>query len=155
MQSSISKLIELDQLARRDATNYPRKRLLYKTLRQLQGKHFCGIVGSRGAGKTVLLKQLAAAIENSFYLSLDAGAEHDLFDLAKHLQETMKIDTLLIDEIHFQSNYDAELKKIGAMTASMGALSGISSKGRSGGLTASYGVSKIGNAVGAPFSPFL
>ena len=112
MQSSISKLIELDQLARRDATNYPRKRLLYKTLRQLQGKHFCGIVGSRGAGKTVLLKQLAAAIENSFYLSLDAGAEHDLFDLAKHLQETMKIDTLLIDEIHFQSNYDAELKKI-------------------------------------------
>jgi len=112
MQSSITRLFELDQLARRDAANYPKKRVLYEPLRQLQGKHFCGIVGPRGAGKTVLLKQLAAAMENSFYLSLDAGSGQDLFDLAKHLQETLKIDTLLVDEIHFQPDYDAELKKI-------------------------------------------
>lgn len=41
---------------------------------------------------------------------------------------------------------DSELKKIGALTASMGALSNISSKGRSGGLTTSYGASKVLNA---------
>jgi len=113
MFSTLTNLIELDQLARRDAANYPRQRVLYETLqRQLQGKHFCGIVGPRGAGKTVLLKQLAETRANSFYLSLDTGIEFDLFELTKHLQETLKIDTLLVDEIHFQPGYAAELKKI-------------------------------------------
>ena len=104
--------ISLDQLARQDAANYPQKRLLYEQLRQLQGKHFSGIVGPRGAGKTVLLKQLAVATENSFYLSLDTTADYDLFDLAKQLQETLGVTTLLIDEIHFQQDYDGKLKKI-------------------------------------------
>ena len=112
MQTTISDLIELDQLARQDAANYPQKRLLYEQLRQLQGRHFAGIVGPRGAGKTVLLKQLAVATENSFYLSLDTTADHDLFDLAKQLQETLGVTTLLVDEIHFQQDYDEKLKKI-------------------------------------------
>lgn len=112
MQTNINDLIELDQLARQDAANYPQKRLLYESLRQLEGKHFRGIVGPRGAGKTVLLKQLAVATENSFYISLDTTTDYDLFDLAKQLQETLGVTTLLIDEIHFQQDYDGKLKKI-------------------------------------------
>ncbi|MCK5679858.1 ATP-binding protein [bacterium] len=112
MKSTIGDIIELDHLARQDAVNYPQKRLLYENLRQLKGKHFTGIVGARGAGKTVLLKQLATSFKNSLYLSLDTTADHDLFDLAKHLQSTLGIEILLIDEIHFQKNYDEKLKKI-------------------------------------------
>ncbi len=108
----INDLIELDQLARQEGQRYTKKRLLYVTLQKPAGKHFTGIVGPRGAGKTVLLKQLAKENESSFYISLDTVVEGDLFEIAKQLQEFIGIDTLLLDEIHFQKNYDGKLKKI-------------------------------------------
>ena len=107
----INNLIELDQLARQEGQKYPKKRLLYKALQESTGKHFTGIVGPRGAGKTILLKQLLVEQENTFYISLDTIVEGDLFDIANHLQQFFKIDTLLLDEIHFQKNYDRYLKK--------------------------------------------
>ncbi len=108
----IKYLIELDQLARQEGKKYKRKRLLYDELLTVSGKHFTGIVGTRGAGKTVLLKQLLLQWTNSFYVSLDTVDSENIFDIAKHLQRFLKIDTLLLDEIHFQKNYDGELKKI-------------------------------------------
>jgi len=108
----INDLIELDQLARQEGQKYPKKRLLYKALQESTGKHFTGIVGPRGAGKTILLKQLLVEQENTFYISLDTVFERDLFDIANHLQQFFKIETLLLDEIHFQKDYDRYLKKI-------------------------------------------
>ena len=108
----IKYLLELDQLARREGKRYARKRLLYNDLNKTAGRHFVGIVGPRGAGKTVLLKQLLLEWDNSFYISLDTTISENIFDIAKYLQKSLKIEILLLDEIHFQKNYDGELKKI-------------------------------------------
>ena len=83
----IAKLIELDELARAETDNYPKKRSLFNTISEKTGKHFIGITGSRGVGKTVLLKQLSAAQERSFYLSVDTLGDHDLFETLT-LQDT-------------------------------------------------------------------
>jgi predicted AAA+ superfamily ATPase len=69
MKIETKDLVELDQLARQEGKKYDRKRFLYEDLQQLSGKHFTGIIGPRGAGKTVLLKQLLIEWENSFYVS--------------------------------------------------------------------------------------
>ena len=108
----INYLLELDQLARQEGKKYNRQRLLYRTLRNSHGKHFTGIIGPRGAGKTVLLKQLLIERKDTFYISVDTITSEDLFQIAKHLQQTLKIELLLLDEIHFQKDYDAQLKKI-------------------------------------------
>jgi len=43
---------------------------------------------------------------------VDTITSEDLFQIAKHLKQALKVDLLLLDEIHFQKNYDAQLKKI-------------------------------------------
>lgn len=108
----INYLLELDQLARQEGKKYTRKRLLYNEIVKSSGKHFTGIIGPRGAGKTVLLKQLLVEKESIFYISVDTVTSADIFQIAKHLQQTLQIETLLLDEIHFQKNYDGQLKKI-------------------------------------------
>jgi len=109
---NINNLIELDELARKDGRKYKKQRLLYKTIQAEKGKHFNGIIGPRGAGKTILLKQIAQNNDKSFYISLDTLDNQNLFDIAKHLRDYLKVKTLLLDEIHFQKNYAGELKKI-------------------------------------------
>lgn len=73
---------------------------------------FVGIVGPRGVGKSVILKQLASESDYSFYLSLDTVEEESLFELARNLHERFKVRLLLFDEIHFRKKYQKELKKI-------------------------------------------
>ncbi len=108
----IKYLLELDQLARQEGKRYTRKRLLYNVLNKTAGRHFVGITGPRGSGKTVLLKQLLLEWNNSFYISLDTAINENIFDIAKYLRKSLKIEILLLDEIHFQKDYDGELKKI-------------------------------------------
>ena len=108
----LKKFFELDELAKKEAEKYPKKRLLYKQLILGRGKHFIGIVGPRGVGKTILLKQIASEYKNSFYLSMDTLEGENLFKMAKTLLEYYNIKLLLLDEVHFQSNYEQELKKI-------------------------------------------
>lgn len=107
----INYLVELDQLARQEGKKYDRKRFLYDELKKVSGKHFTGIIGPRGAGKTVLLKQLLVEWEKTFYVSLDSVVTDELFDIAKHLKKYLQIEILLLDEIHFQRNYDDQLQK--------------------------------------------
>jgi len=108
----IKYLLELDELARQEGRKYSRRRLLHTELKALDGRHFTGITGPRGAGKTVLLKQLLTEQERAFYISLDTAGGEDLFAIAKRLKEFLNIELLLLDEIHFQKNYQGELKKI-------------------------------------------
>ena len=108
---NINQLIEFDRLAREDGKKYDKRRALYETITRDAGAHFIGIVGPRGAGKTIILKQLALASEKSFYISLDA-MEGDLFDLVKTLHETMQIRLFLLDEVHIYPRFEADLKKL-------------------------------------------
>ncbi|MGA1842884.1 MAG: ATP-binding protein [bacterium] len=105
-------LLELNELAREDGKRYPKKRGLYSAINDEKGKHIIGIVGPRGVGKTIILKQMALNRENAFYLSLDTIEEEDLFDVAKTLSERYGVRLLLLDEIHFQKEYEKKLKTI-------------------------------------------
>lgn len=108
---NINQLLEFDRLARKDGQKYDKRRELYNDITRYAGAHFIGIVGPRGVGKTIMLKQLALANEGSFYVSLDA-LEGDLFDLVKTLHETMRIRLFLLDEVHVYPRFEADLKKL-------------------------------------------
>ncbi len=107
----MSKLLEFDRLARENGGKYTLKRFLFSQFADIKGRHFIGIAGPRGSGKTVILKQLSLEIEDSFYISLDT-IKGDLFEIVKELHHSMKVGTFLLDEIHFNSNYEESLKKI-------------------------------------------
>jgi len=107
----INQLLELDRLARGDGRKYEKKRGIYEDISKDAGAHFIGIVGPRGAGKTIILKQLALAHDKSFYVSLDT-MDGDLFDLVKTLHETMQVKLFLLDEVHVYPRFEADIKKI-------------------------------------------
>jgi len=109
----LNKLIELHQLARTEAGQYPLKRFLYERLEGDEGRHFTGIVGPRGAGKTVLLRQYAREHEDAFYFSADTlEADDDPWEIIRSLLEHFKYRTVLIDEAHFLEDTAGLLKRI-------------------------------------------
>ncbi|MCX7648219.1 MAG: AAA family ATPase, partial [Elusimicrobiales bacterium] len=109
----LSKLFELNDIAKKDASFYNKKRFIYKFFKTTQKERiFTCLIGPRGVGKTILLRQLTAERSDSFYLSMDTVNNESLFDLIKILNERYKINYFFIDEIHFLRKYDAELKKI-------------------------------------------
>lgn len=107
----LNPLIELDRLSREDGKKYPQKRFLYETLMQEQGRHFTGIAGPRGAGKTILLKQIAVNFPDTFYLSLDTFQD-DLFETIKAIHTGLNAGIFLLDEVHMHPGFEAALKKI-------------------------------------------
>lgn len=110
--NEMDKLHRLNQMARESGERYPKKRSLFQQIVAGQGRHFTGVVGSRGVGKTVLLRQLLLELENAFYLSADSLRETGLFETARVLSTRYGVTTLLVDEIHFQPRFDAALKQI-------------------------------------------
>jgi predicted AAA+ superfamily ATPase len=107
----IAQMIELDRLAREDGKKYSKRRFIFSKIVNAQGKHFVGIVGPRGAGKTILLKQIAIENEKSFYVSLDTVRD-DLFEIVKKIHRELKVDLFLLDEVHFHPSFEAGIKKI-------------------------------------------
>jgi len=110
--NEIHKLIELSELMRQKGQKYPKKRLIFSDLINDDTPTIIGISGLRGIGKTVILTQLLNIIQNSLYISLDSTQITDLFELAKILSKQYKIDTLLLDEIHYFPYWQRDLKKI-------------------------------------------
>lgn len=108
---NLNELLEFDRLARINVEKYPKNRFIFNDIYKLKGKHFIGIAGPRGVGKTVIIKQLAVKVSNSIYISLDTF-KGDLFEVVKELNEKLKIKYFFFDEIHFYQHYDAALKKI-------------------------------------------
>jgi predicted AAA+ superfamily ATPase len=106
-------LLELHELAVREARRMHEHRPLFEVLRREEGRHLTGIVGPRGAGKTVLLKQLAASEKDSLYISVDAFDEGvDLFETIKNFSERYRFHRFLLDEVHFLRGAMGDLKKI-------------------------------------------
>jgi hypothetical protein len=108
----LSHFFELDSLAREEAKKYPKKREIYTEIVSQKGRHFIGIAGARGVGKTVLLKQIAVEADKSFYLSADTLKGNDLFEIIKALVRNYGIKLILLDEVHFQKDYRQSIKKI-------------------------------------------
>lgn len=108
----LSKLLHQNELAKADASRYPKRREAFSRLTAQAGRHFIGIIGPRGVGKTVLLRQVAASQSDSFYLSLDGSADEGLFATARLLRERYGIKLLLIDEVHALPDYAKALKEI-------------------------------------------
>ncbi len=107
-------IFELHLLALKEVERYKKKRLLFDEIMKEKGKHFLGIIGPRGVGKTVLLRQLAKELKNSLYISLDTllDGSFDLFEFVKNGFENYKIKIFLLDEIHYLKNFSRDLKKI-------------------------------------------
>lgn len=109
----IPDILNLDKLAKDQARRYLKRRYLHEILLNEKGRAFTGIVGPRGAGKTVLLRQYALAAPDCFYLSLDTlPGGTDLFGLARTLAERYGVKTLLLDEIHYCRGFEAALKSV-------------------------------------------
>lgn len=109
----IHRLLELHDLAKEDGRKYTRKRLQYQQLVAEKGRHFVGIVGARGTGKTVLLRQYAVEQSDAFYLSADTlDHDDDAWSLIRKLNEQFGFRTFLLDEVHFLPDPSALLKRL-------------------------------------------
>ena len=107
----LDRVLELNALAKRNVPD--KKRFIFEELKRSKKRPFIGIVGLRGVGKTVLLRQLLKEEEHSIYISLDSFSERfDLFELIKHLNLERGYKLFLLDEIHFYREWQRDLKKI-------------------------------------------
>jgi len=109
----INPILELNQRAKQLGRQHRHGRALFAVLQASKGRHFRGVVGPRGAGKTILLQQLANGLADACYISADVlDREVDLFELVRHLSEHYRFKTFLIDEIHYLSNPTGALKQM-------------------------------------------
>lgn len=106
-------MIEFNNIAKEEGKKYTKKRFIHdKITKHLTEREHTALVGPRGAGKTVLLKQILTENEGAFYVSLDSTKLREgLFKLAKEAYDS-GVRILLLDEIHGYPGYDIELKKI-------------------------------------------
>jgi len=110
---TINRLLELHDLAKQESRKYGRKRFLFPKLARDRGRHFIGIVGARGTGKTVLFRQFALEHSDAFYLSADTlDRGDDAWDLIRKLNQQYGFQTFLLDEVHFLPDPTALLKRL-------------------------------------------
>jgi predicted AAA+ superfamily ATPase len=110
---SIARILELHDLAKQACRSYLHKRFLYEELENARGRHFTGIVGPRGSGKTVLLRQYALEHADACYLSADTlEPDDDLWNMVGKLNEHYGFHRFLIDEVHFLPDATALLKRL-------------------------------------------
>ena len=110
---STQRILELHDLAKVEGRRYARKRHLYRELEASAGRHITGIVGPRGAGKTVLLRQFALANTDACYISADTlGPDDDLWAEIRKLKEHYGFNTFLLDEAHILSDAAGLLKQL-------------------------------------------
>ena len=108
-----TELTELNAKAREEGGKYEKKRFVYSKVMQYLPQHiFLALVGPRGAGKTIMLKQMLSETDSSFYISLDTQKpENGLFSFAKEASES-GVKLLLLDEVHAYPDFEMEIKKI-------------------------------------------
>ena len=110
---NLASILEMHELAMKDALNYPHARMLLREIQQEEGRHFIGVAGPRGVGKTVLLKQLAVNDPKALYLTLDAlDRNADVFGILKKLHQEYGYSRFFLDEVHFHPQIAEVLKKV-------------------------------------------
>lgn len=109
----ISEVLESNRKAVEIGRRHPVRRALFSQIVRESGRHFVGIRGPRGAGKTVLLQQLAASMEDAFYLSLDTlPRDTEIFGLLRELRDRYGFRNFFLDEIHFLPSAPGALKRM-------------------------------------------
>ncbi len=110
---NVQAIVQLSNLALEKGRAFSAKRDLFSRLKKAKGRHFTGIVGLRGVGKTVLLQQLAAQTPDAFYLSADTlPPEEDGFALIQRLADKFSYRVFFLDEIHHLPAAGGLLKKL-------------------------------------------
>ncbi|MCF6270747.1 MAG: AAA family ATPase [Melioribacteraceae bacterium] len=98
---NINKILELHKQAIEKNRKYSQKRFIADKLLNDTGKHFVGLIGARGVGKSVLFKQISALTKDSIYISIDSIDIENLYELVKTLNEFYQYKVFFLDEIHF------------------------------------------------------
>lgn len=92
---------------------YPNTRYAFQALNSEKARPFIALVGPRGVGKTVLLRQLRGRKAEALYISADTlDPNEPLTDVVRHFSERYRIFSFFIDEIHFLKRYPAQLKEL-------------------------------------------
>ncbi|MBW6486073.1 MAG: AAA family ATPase [Syntrophobacterales bacterium] len=108
----ITTVLQLNEAALAQGKALQRTRFVYQSILEDTGKHQIALVGPRGSGKTVILKQLLAHFpDTACYLSLDSVEIDGLFQTIQSLNEKYKFTLFLVDEIHHEKQYARDLKK--------------------------------------------
>jgi predicted AAA+ superfamily ATPase len=108
----VDRLFDLDQRAVETVRKFPKHRLQHEALSRYVGRPFVAMVGPRGAGKTILLRQLRSDQEASIYLSADTlGRNTSLIGVIQRFHDAYGIRNFYIDEIHFAAGFPAALKE--------------------------------------------
>ena len=110
---NIEKILELDQQAMDYISSYRKRRFAFEGLVKTEGRPFIALTGPRGAGKTILLRQIRARYSDAVYISadtLESGAS--LREIITYLHNSMGVKRFFIDEIHFVPGYAALLKEL-------------------------------------------
>ena len=87
------KIFPLDQLARKAAHKFSFKRDIYSTLVRDESKIFKALLGPRGVGKTVLLRQLCSEKKDSVYFSADT------LEFAKAFEQHLICNQILVQAL--------------------------------------------------------
>jgi len=112
-EMDITRLMDLDARAVESVRMYPRKRSAFARLSVHPGRPFVAVVGPRGSGKTVLLRQMRSETSDSFYLAVDTLHPGDRLSEAVHLlADRYRIRSFFLDEVHFAGDYARDLKEL-------------------------------------------
>jgi predicted AAA+ superfamily ATPase len=109
---ALEKLLELSSLVRSQGVGTRRERdILTQVVVPHSDRTYLGLCGPRGAGKTIMLRQLLLREPTAVYISLDTlPPDFDLFDAVKTLSKSYGFQTFLLDEVHFNRAIDSHLK---------------------------------------------
>ena len=109
----VDRILQLDNLAGEEIKKYKKRRFIYSTLKTTEGRPFVAIIGPRGVGKTIILRQMRNTCENGLYISADTlSSETSLAEIVHYFSANMGITDFFIDEIHFTKKYAADLKEL-------------------------------------------
>lgn len=111
--STLHELFQLHDLAMEQVRRFTKKRRAFDVLHARDSRHFVGIIGPRGVGKSVLLRQLCREQgDTGLYISLDSMAEIDVFETVRKAVKDYGIRHIFLDEVHFVKAIHQDLKKI-------------------------------------------
>ena len=121
LKLSVDNILKMSVLARDQASEFPRRRDLFYRLEKvfLRGRgRFVGIVGPRGVGKTVILKQILKDF-GGIYISFDGydiGSTDVFLDILLRIRKRFGVRLFLFDEVHYYPDFSSLVRMLYGFT---------------------------------------